>query len=191
MTTSPPFVEALHDFARPGQGGHGRPHVILVVGTSEPGARAMQDAVWLGRHLRAVMLVVSAVEYRPPPDELVAARVELIRGVVSSTAEHLVDQGVDAAGTVLVARDGLGAGGRRRFLGPARSRSGGGHGAAPHPALGFRRVGHGAPPDARRTAARAGHPRSPAGPGGAVPVLARTAESLNRRRARARTLTSC
>lgn len=109
MTTSPPFVEALLDVARSGQGGRGRPHVILVVGTSEPRARAMQDAVWLGRHLRAVMLVVSTVEYRPPPDELVAARVELMRGVVSSTAEHLVDQGVDAAGTVLVARDGLGA----------------------------------------------------------------------------------
>jgi nucleotide-binding universal stress UspA family protein len=68
----------------------------------------MHDAVWLGRHLRAEMLVVAPVEYRPPQDELVAARVEWTRDVVSSTADHLVDQGVDAAGTVLVARDGLG-----------------------------------------------------------------------------------
>jgi len=69
----------------------------------------MRDAAWLGKHLRAEMLVVAAVEYRPAQDELVAARVEWGRDVVSSTTEHLVDQGVDAAGTVLVARDGLGA----------------------------------------------------------------------------------
>jgi nucleotide-binding universal stress UspA family protein len=108
MTTSPPFVDTLHDIAHSGRDGRGRPHVVLVIGTSVPRARAMHDAVWLGRHLRAEMLVVSAVEYRPPRDELVAARVELTRGVVRSTTEHLVEHGVDAAGTVLVARDGLG-----------------------------------------------------------------------------------
>jgi nucleotide-binding universal stress UspA family protein len=68
----------------------------------------MHQADWLGRHLRAEMLVVAAVEYRPPQDELVAVRVDSIRGVVSSTAAHLVGEGVDSAGTVLIARDGLG-----------------------------------------------------------------------------------
>lgn len=108
MTTSLPFVEALDVSARMGEGGRGRPHVVLVIGATEPRPPAMHEVVWLGRHLQAEMVVVAAVEYRPPQDELVAARVEWTRDVVSSTAEHLTDQGVDAAGTVLVARDGLG-----------------------------------------------------------------------------------
>jgi nucleotide-binding universal stress UspA family protein len=108
MTTFRPFVEALDATAQSGEGARGRPHVVLVIGASEPRPRAMHDAVWLGRHLKAEMLVVAAVEYRPPQDELVAARVEWTRDAVWSTTEHLVDEGVNAAGTVLVARDGLG-----------------------------------------------------------------------------------
>ena len=108
MTGSPPFARALDLQAPAGDPVRGRPHVVLVVGRSEPRPPALHDAVWLGRHLRAEMLVVAAVEYRPPQDELVAARVEWIRDVVSSTAEHLVGEGVAAAGTVLVVRDGLG-----------------------------------------------------------------------------------
>lgn len=62
----------------------------------------------MGRRLGAEMLVVAPVKYRPPRDELVAARVSSMERVVSWTAERLVDQGVDAAGTVLVAPGGLG-----------------------------------------------------------------------------------
>lgn len=108
MTTSLPFAESLDAPSLAGEGGRGRPHVVLVVGPSEPRPRAMHSAAWLGRRLKAEMLVVAPVEYRPPRDELVAARVAATRCVVAETAEHLANQGVDAAGTVLVVRDGLG-----------------------------------------------------------------------------------
>lgn len=86
----------------------GRPHVILVIDAIEPGARAIYSAAWLGRRLRAQMLVVALVEYPPPRDELVHAWVASARQSVSATAARLRRHGVAARGMVLVAPDGEG-----------------------------------------------------------------------------------
>lgn len=94
--------------ARPAEGSRGRPHVILVVGPTEPGTRAMHSATWLGRRLGAEILVVAAVEYPPPRDELVDARVAAARQVVSATTRRLRREAVRAEGIVVAVRDGLG-----------------------------------------------------------------------------------
>ncbi len=49
------------------------------------------------------MLVVAAVKYRPPRDDLVDLRVAQMRGVVWATTTDLVSEGVDACGTVVIA----------------------------------------------------------------------------------------
>lgn len=84
-----------------GAGGRGRPHVILVIGSTEPGARAMYSASWLGRRLGAEMLVVAVVEYRPPHDEWVDALMEAAGRAVSATTVRLVRESVQARGAVV------------------------------------------------------------------------------------------
>ena len=97
------------DFADGSAGdSRGRPHLILVVGSSEPGVRATRSAAWLGRRLGAEMLVVAVVEYAPPRDELVAAWAASARRVVSATVGRLVRLGIAARGVVIVAREGDG-----------------------------------------------------------------------------------
>lgn len=88
------------------EGARGRPHVILVIGSTVPGARAMHSATWLGRRLGAEMLVVAAIEYAPPRDELVEARMALARRVVSATTGRLARGAVKAEGIVVAVRDG-------------------------------------------------------------------------------------
>lgn len=89
----------LGDIAvRPNAGSRGRPHVIFVIGATKPRPCAMHSAAWLGRRLRAEMLVVAAVKYRPPRDDLVDLRVAQMRGVVWATTTDLVSEGVDACG---------------------------------------------------------------------------------------------
>lgn len=90
------------------EGPRGRPHVILVIGSIEPGPRATQSAAWLGRRLRAEMLVVAVVEYSPPRDELVEAWIASARRAAAATAGRLMRQGVTARGTVVIAPDGEG-----------------------------------------------------------------------------------
>lgn len=87
-------------------GARGRPHVILVIGSTVPGPRAMHSATWLGRRLGAEMLVVAAIEYAPPRDELVDARVALARRAVSGTTARLARGAVKADGIVVTVRDG-------------------------------------------------------------------------------------
>ncbi len=82
--------------------------MILVVGSTEPGARATHSAAWLGRRLGAEMVVAAVVEYPPPRDELVGAWVASARRVVAATAARLMAQGVTAHGTVMLAREGDG-----------------------------------------------------------------------------------
>jgi hypothetical protein len=83
------------------EGRRGRPHVILVVGSTELGPRALYSASWLGRRLGAEMLVVAAVEYSPPHDELVDALMEAAGRAVSATTTHLVRESVPARGIVV------------------------------------------------------------------------------------------
>lgn len=90
------------------EGGRGRPHVILVIGSAEPGPRAMHSATWLGRRLGAQMLVVSAVEYPPPHDEWVDALVATARGAVSATTRRLEREAVKAEGVVVAVPNGEG-----------------------------------------------------------------------------------
>lgn len=108
MTNAPQVVDFGNLVPRTGAGERGRPHVLLVIGSTEPRPRALRAAAWLGRGLRAEMLVTSAVEYRPPRDELLSVHVASVRDAVCATTRHLVSNGVDARGRVLVARDGLG-----------------------------------------------------------------------------------
>lgn len=96
------------DLDRSADGLRGRPHVVLVIGSSEPGARAIYSAAWLGRRLGAEMLVVAVVEYLPPRDELVAAWVASARRAASATAARLVRKGIAARGVVVAAQQGEG-----------------------------------------------------------------------------------
>ncbi|MBO0708590.1 MAG: universal stress protein [Candidatus Dormibacteraeota bacterium] len=93
---------------RSANGPRGRPHVILVIDSVEPGPRAIYSAGWLGRRLRAEMLVVAVVEYLPPRDELVAAWVASARRAAAATAARLVGRGITARGLVVVAQQGEG-----------------------------------------------------------------------------------
>lgn len=104
-----PLAPRHHDLTVPSaEGARGRPHVILVIGSAEPGPRAMHSATWLGRRLGAQMLVVSAVEYPPPRDEWVDALVTAARGAVSATTGRLVREAVKAEGVVVAVPNGQG-----------------------------------------------------------------------------------
>ena len=109
VETGPLLASQRSDLAgRSTDGTRGRPHVILVIGSIEPGARATYSAAWLGRRLGAELLVVAMVEYLPPRDELVEAWVASARRVVRATAGCLVRHGVAARGVVIVAKEGEG-----------------------------------------------------------------------------------
>ena len=82
--------------------------MILVIGSTVPGPRALYSATWLGRRLGARVLVVAAVEYPPPRDEWVDALVTAARRAVSATTARLAREAVKAEGIVVAVPNGLG-----------------------------------------------------------------------------------